>query len=138
MGDLVARNGLWYKQFSDVPFTGKVTGREQGSFKNGKADGTWVEYYNNGQVLYKYNYKNGKLEGAFVTYWKNGQLRSKGNHENGKQEGAFVMYRDNGRLWSKGTWKNDKREGTWADYNKDGTVDKEYAGTFKDGKKISD
>jgi hypothetical protein len=44
MGDLVARNGLWYKQFSDVPFTGKVTGREQGSIKI-------IELVNLGSVL---------------------------------------------------------------------------------------
>jgi antitoxin component YwqK of YwqJK toxin-antitoxin module len=39
---------------------------------------------------------------------------------------------------SKGTHKNGKREGVWVGYNKDGTVDKEYTGTYKDGKKISD
>ena len=34
--DLVERDGLFYKKFTDVPFTGKVTGVEQGSLKNGK------------------------------------------------------------------------------------------------------
>ena len=35
--DLVERGGLYYKKFSEVPFTGKVTGREQGAFENGKS-----------------------------------------------------------------------------------------------------
>jgi len=36
LDDLVKREGLHYKKFTDVPFTGKVTGERQGSFKNGK------------------------------------------------------------------------------------------------------
>jgi hypothetical protein len=41
VGDLVVRDAIHYKKFSDVPFTGKVTGKIQGSFKNGKGDGLW-------------------------------------------------------------------------------------------------
>jgi len=37
--DLVERDGLIYKKFTDTPFTGKVTGKEQGSYKNGKRGG---------------------------------------------------------------------------------------------------
>ena len=114
MDDLVNRGGLYYKQLTDVPFTGEVNGISNGSVKNGVRDGTWISYNENGQLYTKGNYKNGKREGAWVTYYKNGRL----------------MY--------KGTWKNDKREGAWVSYNNDGTVDKKYTGTFKDGKKISD
>ena len=35
MDDLVVRDGLYYQKFSDVPFTGEVTGKIQGSLKNG-------------------------------------------------------------------------------------------------------
>ena len=41
-GDLVERNDLYYEKFTDVPFNGKVTGEEQGSFKSGKREGAWV------------------------------------------------------------------------------------------------
>ena len=60
MDDLIVRDGLFYKLFSDVPFTGKLTGYQQGSFKNGERDGPWVGYYENGQLWYKGNFKNGK------------------------------------------------------------------------------
>ena len=36
--NLVQREGLHYKKFTDVPFTGKVTGKEQGKLK----DGSWT------------------------------------------------------------------------------------------------
>ena len=38
LGELVQREGLHYKKFTDVPFTGKVTGKEQGKLK----DGSWT------------------------------------------------------------------------------------------------
>jgi len=33
--DLVERDGIHYKKFTDVPFSGKVTGSEKGKIKNG-------------------------------------------------------------------------------------------------------
>ena len=137
-GDLVRRNNLFYEKFSDVPFTGKVTGKEQGSFKNGERDGAWVGYRENGQLWYEENYKSGKREGARVGYHDNGQLRYKANFKNGNYEGALVEYWINGQLESKGNFKSNKKEGLWVSYNEDGTVWKEMTGTFKDDVKISD
>ena len=114
MDDLVEREGIYYQKFTDVPFSGKVTGEYQGVIKNGKRDGAWVQYHENGQLMHKGNYKNGKKEGAWVSYFMNGQLYYKGNYKNGKEEGA------------------------WVSYNFDGTVHKENTGTFKNGEKISD
>ena len=112
--DLVYRDGIYYKKFSDVPFTGKITGEEKGKLKNGKKDGSWVKYWDNGQLNYKGDFKNGKSEGSWIGYWDNGQL----------------MY--------KGYYKNGKSDGSWVSYKQDGTVWKEFTGTFKNGKKISD
>ena len=112
--DLVERDGVYYKKFTDIPFTGKVTGQEQGSIKNGKKEGSWIAYWENGQLLYKCDFKNGNLDGSYISYWDNGQLLSKGN------------------------WKNGKEEGYWVRYKEDGTVWKKYTGTYKNGKKISD
>jgi len=109
MSDLVTRDGLYYKKFTETPFTGKVTGDEQGTFKNGVKEGAWVEYFENGQLRFKQNYKNGMLEGAFISYYKNGQLFAKGNHKNSKREGAWVYYHENGQLEHKGNLKNGKK-----------------------------
>ena len=46
--DLVERDDLYYPKFSEVPFTGKTTGKMQGSFRKGKKHGPWVGYYDNG------------------------------------------------------------------------------------------
>ena len=112
--DLVQRDGVYYKKFSNVPFSGKITGLPKGSIKNGKFDGEWVGYWEDVQLMWKGNYKNGKREGAWAGYDSTGQLLYEGHYKNGK------------------------KEGDWDGYNKDGTVDKERTGTFKDGEKISD
>jgi hypothetical protein len=114
MDDLVGREGLYYKKFTEVPFTGKITGKSQGAIKIGKPDGAWVEYHSNGQLFYKGNYKNGEEEGAWVRYHYNGQLSSKGNYKNGEKEGAWVVYK------------------------KDGTVLDDGTETYKNGEKVSD
>ena len=60
MDDLVKTDGLFYKKFTDVPFTGKTTGQTQGTYKDGVLDGPYVSYYNNGQLRIKGDYKNGE------------------------------------------------------------------------------
>ena len=76
-------DGLYYQKFTDVPFSGKVTGIQQGKIKKGKMEGPWVEYHDNGQLFGKGDYKNGKREGPWVTYLHNGQLVDEGTYKNG-------------------------------------------------------
>ena len=85
--DLVKRNGIYFKKFSEVPFTGEVTGKVQGSFKNGKQEGSWIGYYDNGQLNYKGNYKNGNQDGYWVWYYNDGTLTKgwSGTFKNGKK-----------------------------------------------------
>lgn len=114
MKDLVQRpkwDGLYYKKFSQVPFTGRVTGLDQGLFKNGKKVGSWVRYHENGQLYEQGNYKDGKEEGVWVEYYRNGRLRSKLNFKNGKMEGKSISYNRDGTVFTvlTGTYKNDKK-----------------------------
>lgn len=138
MDDLVKREDIYYQKFTDVPFSGKTTGEEQGSIKNGKREGAWFVYHKNGQLANKGSYKNGKLDGAWVFYSDNGQFFLKGNYNDGNREGAWVSYYENGQLQFKYNYKNGQKEGAGVWFNEDGTVDKERTGTFKNGEKISD
>jgi len=61
MDDLVKRDGIFYKNFTNVPFTGTITGKSQGEIRNGKQDGSWVFYNENGQLWMKGTYKDGKI-----------------------------------------------------------------------------
>ena len=138
LGDLVFRDGLYFKKFTDVPLTGEVIGNPQGSFKSGLREGDWLHYYENGQLEYQGNYKNGYQEGSWMSYYENGQLYYIGNFKKGWLEGTWVWYYDNGQVNNKGNYKKGKRDGAWVYYREDGTVSKLMTGTFKDGVKISD
>ena len=119
MDDLVYRDGLFYKKFSLVPFSGNITGNTQGSFRKGKEHGPWVYF------------------------WSDGQLRSKGTYKDGKMDGPWVSYLDNGQLLYKGDYKNSKREGRWVFYNEYGTkrffpfdIMDGGTGTYRNGKNV--
>ena len=75
--DLVRREGIYYKKSTDVPFTGKVTGKDpeynrktQGSFKDGKWDGPYVFYHDNGQLWKKEDpWVFYQEDGTVIEYW---------------------------------------------------------------------
>ena len=103
--DLVERNDLYYKKFSNVPFTGKITGSYRGSIKDGKREGTWI-HYRDGQVWFKLDYKDGKRNGLLEWYYNNGQLHNKGYLKDGKQDGLWEWYNKDGSLEKTETFKN--------------------------------
>ncbi len=136
MDDLVERERLYYKKFSDVPFTGsvKVEGsnyrivkgvkdghwidiwknsghREQGKYNQGLRIGSWRGYHPNGQLWYKVFYKKDGADGIKVSYYKDGSLETKGKYVNGKKEGLWVSYWRSGAIMYKGNFKNGKKEG---------------------------
>jgi len=135
--NLVSRDGIYYKKFTNTPFTGKVEGRGQGYIKDGKLDGLWHFYWANGGLYLKGNWKNGKHNGYFESYWDNGKPNDFGHYVNGLREGEWIGYWDNGKLSNKGIYKNGKKEGPWLEYKVDGTRH-EFTGIYKDGVKISD
>ena len=65
--DLVLRQGLFYKKFSNVPFTGDIDGDENGqleskrNYKKGIRDGKWVHYTGDGELWKTKIWKDGEL-----------------------------------------------------------------------------
>ena len=112
--ELVYTDGLYYKKFTDVPFTGELgEGWARGAIKNGLRDGLWVGYWDNGRVVFKGAFKDGRQEGPWVEYYESGQLRFKG------------------------AWKNDKRHGPWVYYYENGTKNESLSGTYRNGKLVA-
>ena len=96
--ELIQRGEAFYEKFSDTPFTGKVTGREQGAMKNGIREGNWLFYYDSGQLLLKGYYINGKKNGEEITYYENGAILSKGEYKDDKRVlPTWKIYDENGK-----------------------------------------
>jgi len=67
------------------------------------------------------NYKDGKKEGYWESFHDNGQLSEKGNYNDGLRVGDWESYHDNGKLWVRGKYTKDgTRDASWEYFDKDG------------------
>lgn len=127
---LVERDGVFYRKFSNEPFTGEVVSGG-GRLKNGKPEGMWETYYTNGQLSHKGGYKNGEREGLWEYYFDNGKLSGKGVYKNGIREGLWIEYY--GDLFIKVNYKNGTQHGHFEVYNTSGSLKEK--GSYDEGKK---
>ncbi len=123
-------NGLWTEKFSDEPISGKVYGYfgevqplkkvYVGNLLNGKKDGLYTWWYDNGQKLGEGLYKDGKPDGLQTQWNRNGQKVQEWNYKDGKEDGLRTEWNDNGQKIEEVTYKNDKRNGLWTEWNDNG------------------
>ena len=67
------------------------------------------------------NYKDGKKDGYWESFYDNGQLSEKGNYKEGLKVGVWESYHDNGKLWVRGKYTKDgTRDASWEYFDKDG------------------
>tara|TARA_B100000902_G_C26563890_1_gene553192 strand:+ start:44 stop:547 length:504 start_codon:yes stop_codon:yes gene_type:complete len=111
--DLFVRSGVWYDKITEKIFSGKMKGSMEGisrgcrgcktyegQLQDGKAEGEWSYFHDNGQVYQRKNFRQGRLDGDFVSFYYDGSLCQKSVYENGKLLGALERYHRNGEIWS--------------------------------------
>ena len=76
--DLVERNNLTFKKFSDVPCSGVLEGQWDGEFKDGKKVGLWRIYHDNRQLKEKGSYIENIKDGYWERFSNNGWNMDKG------------------------------------------------------------
>ena len=117
-GDLVEREGLFYEKFTDVPFSGEVSGEyesygyyylDNGAYVKGLKTGIWVSYHENGQLRYKGKFKKGQKIGHWLEYDWLGTKLLDGNYTNG----SFKTYTYLGSAVTEGNYLKGKKDGYW-------------------------
>jgi antitoxin component YwqK of YwqJK toxin-antitoxin module len=80
------------------------------------------EHEKSPQVVKKRNnYKDGKKDGYWESFHDNGKLSEKGNYKNGLRIGIWKSYHDNGQLWVRGKYtKEGTRDTSWEYFDKNG------------------
>ena len=131
--DLVKRNDLYFEKFTDVPLTAEVSGQFNGQIKNGKKEGFWKEYHDNGQLYEKIYFKDG-IRQTYEKYYKSGLLDGKGNFKHDNLDGLWSWYHENGNLHLRVTYTNGSKHGLEEWFNTDGSLQFRYR--FKDGVKV--
>ena len=105
---------------------------DDANFKEGERDGLTKQFYSDtGKLRVSGNYKNGVLDGEFKAYYPNGNLQGEVNYKNGEMNGEFKEYHENKNIRLSGSYKNSLQDGEWKSYLEDGTL--ETIVNYKDG-----
>ena len=97
--------------------------REKGTIMNGKRNGPFSIYGEDGRLLDKGTYKDGKKHGTVTSYWKDGTLSEITNFVNGDQYGEFRSYYLSGKLRQQGENSHSAASGHWSEcYTEDGIL----------------
>jgi antitoxin component YwqK of YwqJK toxin-antitoxin module len=72
--------------------------QSEGMLKDGKKEGKWVFYYDNGNKWSEGYFKNGIEQGTRTVYYENGKKRYEGSFRNGDKTGLWKFWDKNGEL----------------------------------------
>lgn len=104
-------------------YTGKIFSNHpngtiefEGQIKNGKEEGNWKFYHDNGAIKNTVEYISGLPNGKDLTYFSNGTLREEKYYLNGKLEGEYKLWYDKDKLDVTGSFKSGKKHGEWRKY----------------------
>ena len=99
--------------------------------KNGKRNGEFYRYFENGNLDTYCVYVNDSIEGLETMYLPNGEKSQESTYVHGKRNGPHREYHVNGQLKVEGSFKNDLFDGQWYYYDERGVVVGE--GEFESG-----
>jgi len=110
-------SGRIYKNYSDGSLT------YTGSYKDGKRDGKWTWYHENGMIKIEGKFKDGMNKvGIWTSYYENGQIREEVNYTGAmNKDGIWTSYYENGQIREEANYKDGEEYGERTFYNKDGT-----------------
>ena len=110
----------------DENFTGQVIKKYKNgqvksieNFKNGKLNGEFKEFFENGSLFQMGTFKNGDMKNIKVFY-ENGNLKFKQNLKDRK--GKYRGYYPNGMLEAEGEVFQGDEIGLWKYYNEEGNL----------------
>jgi len=111
---LIDEDGLKYRPDTNELYSGKVFknrmgGKKEfeGSYKDGKKDGLWTDYYKNGQKRSVKTYKDGRKDGLY-NYWHEDVLMYEGTYKEGKENGLWTWWYENGQKMTVRTYKDEE------------------------------
>lgn len=93
-----------------------------GYLKEGKFEGKWNAFYQNGLLKYERNYLNNKFHGVIKEYYSNGQLASVGSYINGERNGLHKKWYKNGELKAEIYYIDGKIDGFWKQWDENGNM----------------
>ena len=124
---IVTRVGITY--VNDAVYTGTIytlapnqkDTTQIKNYKDGKEDGVWKQFYENGRLKETRFFKEGKKEGEYIGWYMNGQKQLDYFFVNDEYEGTCREWASNGQLIKEMNYKAGHEEGNekaWYDNGK--------------------
>ncbi|NME35888.1 MULTISPECIES: toxin-antitoxin system YwqK family antitoxin [Fusobacterium] len=111
-------NGILLNKENKKPFTGTLKdGKDRQYFHKGRADGKWLSFYSNGKLKTIENWKDGKLDGKYIVYTEEGKKYMEIFYDKGIEDGHYKLFNLDGSPRIVGRFKNGKATGKWKRYN---------------------
>jgi len=112
------KEGTW-KYYSPTSKGVKVL---QEDYTRDKRNGVSVEFYPDSTIAEKISYKDGRKDGPWTKYNQDGKISFSASCSNDKLNGKYEGFFDNGKTEITGNYKDDLRDGAWTMYTRDGKV----------------
>ena len=78
----------------------------EGEYSNGKRNGKWTSWYQNGHEMSIHYFVNGIDDGKITVFYENGNKRYEGKYSNGKKMGVWKFWDEQGKLQNKEDYSN--------------------------------
>lgn len=107
--------------------------------KEGRRQGQWIDYHDNGKIKSKGSFVNGFPVGEFIYFTDKGVLYAKNVYSENKIDATTEIYSESGNVAAKGFYKNKKRYGEWQYFDEQGVtiLIENYLNGVLDGRWVS-
>jgi len=83
---------------------------------------TVIQYYATMELRCRGELKDGKREGLWQYWYENGNLQAEATYVGGREDGDYRVWREDGTPYYLGRYSNGARTGVWEVYDKDGNL----------------
>lgn len=81
-------------------------GWSETTYKDGKKNGIYKDYWKDGTLLAQINYVDDKVDGVFKRFYKNGNLLEETHFKLGVKQGSLKRYDESGKLTQNDVYQN--------------------------------
>jgi len=120
-------------QYHNKPFTGSTELHnsaglliESVDYLEGKRNGYFKKWFNNGEPSFESVYVNGKQDGKATSWWRNGKLRSEAQFKNGTAHGLQRQWYKSGALFKEIRLNQGQEEGLQKSWRENGKIYNNY------------
>ena len=112
-------DGIFHTYYEDGNLESSV------NYKEGKVIGKAIFYYDNDDQTRKaemiFN-NDEKIEGTYTEFYENGEKKAMLEFDDGKLNGDAIFYYDSGNTKIEGSYNNGQKQGKWRNYTEDGNI----------------